>query len=78
MRVSLLNDVIQAAHEAQQGTYLLVTHNVETARKISDRIALIWEGEVIEQGAADEVFSSTDPFVSQFLAGETAGPLSME
>ncbi len=78
VRASLLNDVIQAVHDTQQGTYLLVTHNVDTARKLSDRIALIWEGEMIEEGPADEVFASEDPFVRQFLAGETAGPLSME
>jgi phospholipid/cholesterol/gamma-HCH transport system ATP-binding protein len=78
VRVSLLNDVIKNAHQAQRATYVIVTHNVATARTISDYVALIWEGRAVNQGTVEDVFSSKDPFVSQFLSGDTAGPVSMD
>lgn len=78
VRVSLLNELISSVHKAQGATWVIVTHNVETARTISDYVALIWEGTSLNQGPVDEVFSSEDPFVRQFLAGDTAGPLTMD
>ena len=49
-----------------------------TARKVSDYIGLIWQGEVVHYGPAKEAFENDDPFVRQFLAGESAGPLGMD
>jgi phospholipid/cholesterol/gamma-HCH transport system ATP-binding protein len=77
VRVSLLNEVIKNAHRASPATYLIVTHNIDTARTISDHVALVWEGRALNQGTVDEVFGSEDPFVRQFLSGETAGPVGM-
>jgi phospholipid/cholesterol/gamma-HCH transport system ATP-binding protein len=77
VRTSLLNDVILDVHAEREATYVVVTHDVATARKISDYVALIWEGQAVHQGSADEVFASQDPFVRQFLSGETAGPVTM-
>jgi phospholipid/cholesterol/gamma-HCH transport system ATP-binding protein len=78
VRVSLLNDLISSVHQAHGATYVIVTHNVATARTISDHVALIWEGQSLNQGPVEEVFALDDPFVRQFLAGDTAGPLTME
>jgi phospholipid/cholesterol/gamma-HCH transport system ATP-binding protein len=39
---------------------------------------LIWKGEVVHYGEADEAFDSKDPFVRQFLSGDSAGPLGMD
>jgi phospholipid/cholesterol/gamma-HCH transport system ATP-binding protein len=78
VRISLLNDVIKSAHQAQRASFVIVTHNVSTARTISDYVVLIWQGKAINQGTVDEVFSSNDPFVRQFLSGDTAGPVGMD
>ncbi len=78
VRTSLLCDVILDVHKQHGGTYLLVTHDIETARKVSDYIGLIWKGEVVHYGPAYEAFEHPDPFVRQFLAGDSAGPLGMD
>ena len=78
VRTSLLNDVILKVHEEDQGTYVVVTHDIRTARKVSDYVGLIWQGRVVYYGTADEAFGSDDPFVRQFLAGDSAGPLGMD
>ncbi|SNR60456.1 phospholipid/cholesterol/gamma-HCH transport system ATP-binding protein [Haloechinothrix alba] len=78
VRTSLLNDLILQVHEQHQGTYILVTHDIETARKVSDYVALVWQGTVIHYGPTAEAFESDDPFVQQFLTGSSAGPLGMD
>jgi phospholipid/cholesterol/gamma-HCH transport system ATP-binding protein len=78
VRTSLLNDLILDVHAEHGGTYVLVTHNIPTARKVSDYVGLVWQGQRIHYGPTEEAFHSEDPFVRQFLAGDSAGPLGMD
>jgi phospholipid/cholesterol/gamma-HCH transport system ATP-binding protein len=78
VRTSLLNDVILAMHERHKGTYMVVTHDMKTTRKVSDYVGVIWKGKCIHYSTADEAFESDDPFVRQFLTGDSAGPLGMD
>jgi phospholipid/cholesterol/gamma-HCH transport system ATP-binding protein len=78
VRTSLLCDVIQEVHRQHGGTYLLITHDIATAKRIGEHLALLWRGRIVEAGSADEIFNSPNPFVRQFLAGESAGPLTMD
>lgn len=78
VRTSLLNDLILDVHAEHGGTYVLVTHNIPTARKVSDYVALVWQGKRIHYGPTEEAFESEDAFVRQFLSGDSAGPLGMD
>ncbi|MDX6231832.1 MAG: phospholipid/cholesterol/gamma-HCH transport system ATP-binding protein [Nocardioidaceae bacterium] len=78
VRTSLLNDLILKIHAEHGGTYVVVTHDIRTARKVSDYVGVIWQGKVVHYGPADEAFNSSDPFVRQFLSGDSAGPLGMD
>lgn len=78
VRTSLLNDLILEIHKEHGGTYVLVTHDIETARKVSDYVGVLWQGKLIHYGDAEEAFRSEDPFVRQFLSGASAGPLGMD
>jgi phospholipid/cholesterol/gamma-HCH transport system ATP-binding protein len=78
VRTSLLNDLILQMHAEHGGTYILVTHNIPTARKVSDYVAAVWQGRLVHYGPTEEAFASEDPFIRQFLAGESAGPLGMD
>jgi phospholipid/cholesterol/gamma-HCH transport system ATP-binding protein len=78
VRTSLLCDLILKMHANHGGTYLVVTHDIRSARKVSDYVGLIWKGQVVHYGRAEEAFASEDPFVRQFLAGDSDGPLGMD
>jgi phospholipid/cholesterol/gamma-HCH transport system ATP-binding protein len=78
VRTSLLNDVIRKVHQEHGGTYILVTHDIRTARKVSDYVGVVWKGKLIHYGDTEEAFSSDMPFVRQFLAGDSVGPLGMD
>jgi phospholipid/cholesterol/gamma-HCH transport system ATP-binding protein len=78
VRTSLLGDLILQIHEKYGGTYLIVTHDISVARKVPDYVGLLWKGKVVHWGEKDAAFQSDKPFVQQFLAGDSAGPLGME
>jgi phospholipid/cholesterol/gamma-HCH transport system ATP-binding protein len=78
VRTALLCDLIQEMHEQHGGTYLVVTHNIASARQIGEYIALLWRGRIVESGNAERMFSSENSFVRQFLSGAATGPLGMD
>ena len=49
-----------------------------SARRVAEHISVLWKGRIVESGPAQELFASENPFVRQFLSGESAGPLGME
>ncbi|PTL58173.1 ABC transporter ATP-binding protein [Paraconexibacter algicola] len=78
VRTALLGDLLVEQHARHGGTMVIVTHNVLLARLIADHVSVVWRGKVLESGFADEVFASQTPFIRQFLAGDSAGPLGMD
>ncbi|EGD43736.1 ABC transporter, ATP-binding protein [Nocardioidaceae bacterium Broad-1] len=78
VRTSLLNDLILKMHAEHGGTYVLVTHDIRTARKVSDYVGVVWQGKLIHYGETEEAFNSDMPFVRQFLSGDSVGPLGMD
>jgi phospholipid/cholesterol/gamma-HCH transport system ATP-binding protein len=78
VRTALLCELIQEMHGALGGTYMVVTHDIASARRIGEYIALLWKGRIVEAGDAKQMFSSENPFVRQFLSGSAEGPLGMD
>jgi phospholipid/cholesterol/gamma-HCH transport system ATP-binding protein len=78
VRTALLCDLIQEMHQIHKGTYIVVTHNIASARQIGEYIAVLWRGRIVEAGDAATMFSSENPFVRQFLSGSAEGPLTMD
>jgi phospholipid/cholesterol/gamma-HCH transport system ATP-binding protein len=78
VRTALLCDLIQEMHSIHRGTYIVVTHNIASARQIGEYIAVLWRGRIVEAGDAERMFSSENPFVRQFLSGAAEGPLTMD
>jgi phospholipid/cholesterol/gamma-HCH transport system ATP-binding protein len=78
VRTALLNELILKMHSEHGGTYVLVTHDISTARRVSDYVGVLWQGELVHYGPAEGAFNSPDPFVKQFLSGQPSGPLGMD
>lgn len=47
-------------------------------RSLGEYIAVLWKGRIVQAGGRDDMFTSANPFVRQFLAGAEDGPLGME
>ncbi len=59
-------------------TALSITHDMASARRISDRIAMLYEGRIIWAGPTSQIESSGNPYVDQFIRGSAEGPIQME
>jgi phospholipid/cholesterol/gamma-HCH transport system ATP-binding protein len=77
VRCALLCELIEEVHAHSGGTYVVVTHDMLSARRIGEYLCILWQGKVVEQGSAEQVFNSENEFVRQFLSGDAVGPLGM-
>jgi phospholipid/cholesterol/gamma-HCH transport system ATP-binding protein len=78
VRTALLCELIKEVHAENGGSYVVITHDILSARRVAEYIAILWRGRIVESGPAEDLFESENPFVRQFLSGESAGPLGME
>ncbi len=78
VRTALLCELIREIHQENGGAYVVITHDILSARRVAEHIALLWKGKIVDAGPAHELFESENPFVKQFLTGADVGPLGME
>ena len=74
----VINDLIVKCVREVGTTAVSITHDMVSARKIADRIAMLHEGRIVWEGSATEIESSGNPYVYQFINGRAEGPIQME
>ena len=74
----IINDLIVKCVRELGATALSITHDMASARKISDHIAMLYKGKIIWIGKTEEIDSSGEPHVDQFIHGRAEGPIQME
>jgi phospholipid/cholesterol/gamma-HCH transport system ATP-binding protein len=74
----IINDLIIDRVRDLGATALSITHDMASARKIADRIAMLHQGRIIWQGPVDTIDSSGNAYVDQFINGRAEGPIRME
>lgn len=70
-------DLVLDTQRSLQTTYILITHDIPFTYKIADKIAMLHEGRIIEQGSVEEMKKNTNPVVRQFLEGRAEGPIKV-
>jgi phospholipid/cholesterol/gamma-HCH transport system ATP-binding protein len=71
-----INDLILRTGETLETTQVVVTHDMESAYRIADRIAMLYRGRIVATGTPDEIRDSRDPIVHQFITGDSRGPMT--
>ena len=74
----VINDLITSTVKDLGVTAVSITHDMTSARKISDRIAMLYKGKIIWQGPTKDIDSSGNEYVDQFIHGRAEGPIKME
>jgi phospholipid/cholesterol/gamma-HCH transport system ATP-binding protein len=72
-----INDLIIHTKEKLNVTSIAITHDIKSAYKIADRIAMLYEGKIIQVGNPEEIKNSPNPIVQQFIRGESEGPIKV-
>lgn len=74
----VINELIVKCVRQLGATALSITHDMASARKIADRIAMIHKGRIVWAGPAKDIDRSGNPLVDQFIHGRAEGPIQME
>lgn len=74
----VINDLIISLRESLGVTSISITHDMASAYKIADQIAMLYKGRIIEVGTPERIRASENPVVSQFVEGRAQGPITAE
>jgi len=72
-----INELIVRMREKLNVTSIAITHDMKSAYKIADRIAMLYQGKIIEVGTPEEIKNSPNPIVQQFIQGKSEGPIKI-
>lgn len=73
----VINDLIVHVNQTVGATAVTITHDMASARKIGDRIAMLYNGRIIWAGPTDAIDHSDNEYVDQFIHGRADGPIKM-
>ncbi|WP_375203892.1 ABC transporter ATP-binding protein [Hyphococcus sp.] len=73
----VINNLIVERVKALGASAISITHDMASARKIADEIAMLYQGRIIWRGKPDEIENSGNPMVDQFVNGRAEGPIKM-
>jgi len=74
----VINDLIIRLQKSLDITSVVVTHDMTSAYKISNRIAMLYDGKIIGTGTPDEIKKTENQYVKQFTTGSSVGPIKMK
>jgi phospholipid/cholesterol/gamma-HCH transport system ATP-binding protein len=77
VRTAYLNQLIIDLNQQTDATFLIVTHDVNTARTVPDNIGMLYHGHLAMFGPREMLLSSSEPAVRQFLNAQRVGPIGM-
>jgi phospholipid/cholesterol/gamma-HCH transport system ATP-binding protein len=72
---SVIDELIITLTEKSKVTSIIVTHEMDSAFRVATKMAMLYQGRIIEMSDPEHFKRSTDPVVVQFLSGSTEGPI---
>lgn len=77
IRADVINALIRQQVTALGATAITITHDMASARRIADRVAMLHDGRIIWEGPVDRLDDSGNPYVDQFVHGRSEGPIEV-
>ncbi len=75
IRADAINDLINMMKREMSVSTIVITHDIVSAYKVADRIAMLYEGKIVEAAAPEEIRNSKNPVIQQFIHGRAKGPI---
>jgi phospholipid/cholesterol/gamma-HCH transport system ATP-binding protein len=76
INADVINELILGMQKQLKVISIVVTHDMTSAYKVADRIAMLYDGRIIGIGTPDEIRNSSDPIIQQFITGSARGPIT--
>ncbi len=76
IRADSINDLINQLKRDHGVTSVVITHDMVSCYKVADRIAMLYDGVIIETGSPAEIQATSNPVVRQFISGRAGGPIT--
>jgi phospholipid/cholesterol/gamma-HCH transport system ATP-binding protein len=73
----VINELVRNLQKSLEITSVAVTHDMKSAYKIGDRLAMLYDGKIVFEGTPDQVRASHDEVVKQFVEGRAEGPITV-
>ncbi len=73
---NVINELMVRLREKLEVTSIVITHDMESAYRIADQIAMLYKGEIIQVGTPEEIRNTSNEVVRQFVQGEVEGPIT--
>ena len=73
---NVINELIVEMREKLDVTSIAITHDMVSAYRIADRIAMLYQGQIVETGTSDDIRNSSNEIVQQFIHGDVKGPIT--
>ncbi len=78
VRVSYLDELVKKIQEETGATFVIITHNIASVMRVSDYIAVLYRAELVKFASKQEMRTTDDEIIRQFLAGRALGPIGMD
>ncbi len=78
VRVSYLDELVKKIQEETGATFVIITHNIASVMRTSDYIAVLYRAGLVKFASKQDMRTTPDPIIRQFLAGRALGPIGMD
>ncbi len=78
VRVSYLDELVDMTQEQTGATFFIITHNIPSALRTADYIGVLYQSHLVKFAPKEDMRSSEDPIINQFLRGRAFGPIGMD
>jgi phospholipid/cholesterol/gamma-HCH transport system ATP-binding protein len=78
VRVAYLDDLVVTAQRETGATFFIITHNITSVMRVANYLGVLFRSKLVEFGSKEQMSTSTNPIISQFLSGRPDGPIGMD
>ncbi len=78
VRVAYLSELILSMQHESKATFFIITHNIESVMRVADYLGVLFRSHLVRFASKEEMMTTDDPVITQFLAGRPDGPIGMD
>jgi phospholipid/cholesterol/gamma-HCH transport system ATP-binding protein len=78
VRVAYLDELVVTAQRETAATFFIITHNIQSVMRTAEYMGVLFRSNLVKFASKDEMLTTDNPIIKQFLAGEPDGPIGMD